>query len=422
MRSVTGEMGLMRIKSVWGAGVLATLAALAALSPGRSLAQESWPQGGFATGYAPPAVPLPYPLYSTHPEQGGLFVFGSYIMYNQTNTMKSQEVAVRGFVATDDTVLNAAGSAGTFVGSRNNALDVNQVTGPFSFQPGFEVGIGWKFGDGSSLTAEFWWITEAQYTAVATLAQPIGSGLIRSDQADTFLFSPVFNFPSDFAGAPNKVTNGTAGPFSVYGIWNGASAMTLVFWQRAQQFQLTYRKPFYETDCYRASALVGPRYFWVEDKFRWVTTDIDNLTGLSAPQFVGVYNNQVDNTMYGFYTGLQQEWYLGWGFAAMLNLNAALFLDSVKEQVDYERGDRFGPRNKRSRRLWQVVPELQVTPSVMWYPLEGVQVKFGYDIFAFFNTIASPNPVDFNYSSINPGYESTIRIFNGFQASIALIF
>jgi hypothetical protein len=419
----------MRIKSVWGAGALAALAALAVLSPGRSLAQESWPQGGFATGYAPPVVQMPNPLYSTHPEVGGLFVAGSYIMYNQTNTMRSQEVAVRGFVANDDTVLNAPGSAGTFVGSRNNALDVNQVTGPFSFQPGFELEIGWKFNDGSALTASFWWISEAQYTAVATLAQPIGNGLIRSDQADTFLFSPVFNFPSNFAGAPNKVFNAlgpggvnTVGPFSVYGIWNGASSMTLAFWQRAEQFYVTYRKPFYETECYRASALVGPKWFWIQDKFRWVTTDIDTLTGLSAPQFVGVYNNEVDNNMYGGFIGLQQEWYLGWGLAAMLNLNAALFLDSVKESVDYETGDRFGPRNKRSRRVWQVVPQVQVTPSVMWYPMEGVQLKVGYDIFAFFNTIASPNPIDFNYSSINPGYSSTTRIFNGFQAAIALIF
>jgi hypothetical protein len=421
MRSVTGEMGLMRIKSVWGAGVLAALASLAVLSPGRSLAQESWPQGGFATGYAPPAVPLPYPLYSTHPEVGGLFIAGSYTFYNQTNPLRSQEVAVRGFVTNDDSVLNAAGSAGTFVGSRNNALDVNQVTGPGSFQPGFDLAIGWKFGDGSSLTADFLWISETQYTAVATLAQPIGNGFIRSDQADTFLFSPVFNFPSDFAGAPNKIVNGTAGPFSVYGIWNGASSMTLAFWQRAQQFTLTYRKPFYETECYRASALVGPRFFRIDEKFRWLTTDLDAF-GQSAPIFVGVYNNQVTNNMYGLYTGLQQEWYLGWGVAAMLNLNAGMFMDVVRESVDYERGDRDAPENKRTLRRWRAVPEVQVTPSVMWYPLEGIQMQFAYDIFAFFNTVASPNPVDFNYSAINPGYSNVFRLFNGFQATIAFIF
>lgn len=419
----------MRSKSVWGAGVLAALAALTALSPGRAVAQSLWPEGGFATGYAPPAVQLPYPLYSTHPEIGGLFIAGSYIMYHQTNPLQSQPVGYRGFVATDDTVLNAAGSAGTFVGSRNVALDVNQVTGPFSFQPGFMLDIGWKFGDGSSLTATYWWISETQYNAAATLAQPIGNGFIRSDQADTFLFSPVYNFPSDFAGAPNKVINAsgpgnvnTAGPFSVYGIWNGASAMTMVLWQRAEQFYLTYRKPFYETENYRASALVGPRWVHLQDKFRWVTTDIDTITGASSPIYVGTYNNQVDNNMYGAYTGLQQEWYLGWGLAAMLNLNAGIFMDVVREGVDYERGDRNGPEMKRVRRVWRPVPELQVTPSVMWYPLEGVQLQFAYDFFAFFNTVASPNPVDFNYGAVNPGYEDIIRYFNGFQATIAFIF
>lgn len=409
----------MGIKSVWGAGVLAALAALTVLAPGRSLAQESWPQGGFATGYAPPAVPLPYPLYNTHPDLGGLFIAGSYVMYHQTNPITQQEVAVRGFVATDDSVLDAAGSSGTFVGSRNQALNVNQVSGPYSFEPGFQLAIGWKFGDGSALTATFWWVAESQYRAAATLAQPIGNGLIRSDQADSFLFSPVFNFPSDFAGAPNKVATGA--PYGVYGIWNGASAMTLVLWQRAEQFYMTYRKPFYETERYRASALVGPKFFWQEDKFRWVTTDLTSL-GTSSPVYVGVYNNQVDNRMYGLWAGLQQEWYLGWGLAAMLNLNVSGLLDVVKTSVDYQRGDRGGPENKRSRNMFRMVPEFQVKPGLMWYPLEGVQIQVAYDFFFFLNTVASQQPIDFNYSSLTPQYNDVARFFNGFQATIALIF
>jgi hypothetical protein len=423
MRLVTEEMGLMRIKSVWGAGVLAALAALTMLAPRTILAQESWPQGGFATGYAPPAVQLPYPLYSTHPEIGGLFLAGSYIMYNQTNPLRGhvQEVAVRGFQATDDTVLNAPGTAGTFIGNRNEALDVNQVGGPYTYAPGFQLDIGWKFGDGSALTATFWWISNVQYSAAATLAAP---GLqFRSDQAQTFLFSPVYNFPSEFAGAPNKVTNpqGTAGPFSVYGIWNGASVMTIAMWQRAEQFYMTYRKPFYETENYRASALVGPKWFWIEDKFRWVTTDVDAF-GNSSPIYAATYNNQVDNRMYGLWTGLQQEWYLGWGVAAMLNLNAGAFLDVVKTAVDYQRNDRGGPENKRGRTMWRAVPELQATPSVMWYPLEGIQLQAGWDFFVFFNTVASQQPIDFNYSSLAPPYVDIARFFNGFQATIAFIF
>ncbi len=89
----------------------------------------------------------------------------------------------------------------------------------------------------------------------------------------------MFNFPAEFAGAPYKVTNAanTEGPYSVYGIWNGASVMTIALLQRSEQFFLTYRKPFYETENYRASALVGPKWFWIQDKFTWITTDLDNF-------------------------------------------------------------------------------------------------------------------------------------------------
>lgn len=417
MRSVTEEMGHMRIKSVWGAGVLAALAALAVLAPGRSLAQESWPQGGFATGYAPPAVPLPYPLYTTHPETGGLFLAGSYIMYNQTNPIQGQEIAVRGFVATDDTVLNAAGSAGTFVGPRNNALDAGQVHGPFTFEPGFQLEIGWKFGDGSALTATFWYIEQAQYSAVATLAAP--NYQFNSNQSATFLTAFVFNFPSDFAGAPDKVSTG--GPYSVYGIWNGASSMTEAFWQWAEQFYMTYRKPFYETENYRASSLVGPRWIRLSDKFQWVTTDLDGF-GNSSPIYSAIYNNIVTNNNYGLWGGLQQEWYLGWGVAAMLNIDGGVFLDSITTQVDYQRADFGGPEHKRGRSLWTASAMAQITPSLMWYPMEGIQLQFAYDFFAIFGNMASPQPVDFNYSSLTPAYSYPVRFFNGLQASVAFIF
>ena len=413
----------MRIKSVWGAGVLAALAALTVLAPGKTLAQESWPQGGFATGYSPPAVQLPYPLYSTHPENGGLFVAGSYIMYNQTNPLRgqSQPIAYRGFVATDDTVLDSPGTAGTFVGNRNVALNSIQVGGPYTFEPGFQLEIGWKFGDGSALTASFWYITDAQYSAAATLAAP--NYQYTSSQQQTYLTSFVYNFPADFAGAPDKVTNasGTAGPYSVYGIWNGASTMTISLRQFAEQFFMTYRKPFFETETYRASALVGPKFFWIEDAFRWITTDL-NTFGVTSPIYEGVYNNQVDNRNYGVWAGLQQEWYLGWGLALMLNLNAGAFLDVVKTEVDYQRGDRGGPENKRGRTMEQAAAQLQATPSIMWYPLEGIQVAFTYDFFVFLNQAASQQPVDFNYSSIDPAMTYFARFFNGFQATVAFVF
>ena len=65
---------------------------------------------------------------------------------------------------------------------------------------------------------------------------------------------------------------------------------------------------------------------------------------------------------------------------------------------------------------------LEATPGLMWYPIEGVQLKFGYDFMAFFNTISSPRPISFDYSGLDPAYERTFRFFDGFQASLAISF
>jgi hypothetical protein len=40
----------------------------------------------------------------------------------------------------------------------------------------------------------------------------------------------------------------------------------------------------------------------------------------------------------------------------------------------------------------------------------------------FFNTIASPNPVNFSWGGLDPTYSSTFRIFDGFNAGLALVF
>jgi hypothetical protein len=431
----------MRTTSVWGARGLAALlalAALVALAPGRSWAQ-------LAGNYSPPDVQLPLPLYSTRPDVGGLFVDAGFAFYTQSNPIKSQPVAYRGFIVSQNTFPSPDGTnatfnlkdpatgnvafQGQFIGSRALALDTNQVTGPSSFQPGFNIEAGWKFGDGSALTIGYLWLSEESYRATATLVNtPIQS--FGNQQQDTFLTSFVYNYPSDFAGPINKIQTlnptGLPGAFvpapgAAYGIWNGASAMTLSFIQRFQQVEATFRKPFYETENYRASAVVGPRYSWIAEKFSWVTTDLD-FTGASSPIYVGTYNNQVDNHMYGVHAGLQQEWYVGGGFAAMLTTSGALFADVIREAADYQRGDRGGPENKRTVRQFNIVPEVQVTPSVMWYPIEGVQIKVGYDIFAFFNTRAATTPIDFNYSALVPGYQDVSRLFQGFQANVAFVF
>jgi len=41
---------------------------------------------------------------------------------------------------------------------------------------------------------------------------------------------------------------------------------------------------------------------------------------------------------------------------------------------------------------------------------------------AFFNTISSPVPVSFDWMGVDPGYQSTFRLLDGFNAGFALVF
>jgi hypothetical protein len=423
----------MRRITVWGAGLLA---ALAALTPGGAFAAGGGPNGEGAPDYAPPGtwLDLPLPLYSTHPDLGGPFVFGGFALYRETNPLTDQPVAYRGFIVT--TPIAPGGSwpfpQGAFIGNRTVALDTHQVTGPGTYQPGFTIGAGWKCQDGAALTVSWMWLATAQFRADATLINRPDQ-VFRDDLANSFLTSFVYNFPSQYGGPLFKATiantpGATPSPIGgLFGIWNASSVQTLQFEQRASQIDVTYRQPFYETECYRVSGLVGPRFFWIWERFTWTTTDI----GLDAagnalpddPTFSARYTNVVSNRMYGVNVGFCQEYYCGCGFACMLESEACLYLDVVKEQAKYQfPNDQIPPQNKRRLTDYKVVPEFQLTPRLMWYPYEGIQLSLGYDLMAFFNTVSAPRPIDFNYSALDPPYVSTFRFFDGWQASIAFVF
>jgi hypothetical protein len=381
------------------------------------------PAGGTARAqdYALPDPNLPLPLGSTRPEDGGFFAGLSYTMYRMTNPLKAQEVAVRGFLDVDGSInqaVNGFQAAHTFFGSSREALNVQQVTGPNHYVPGFNVELGWKFADGAALTIGWMYFFETKKTAVATVAPP---GLVvGNDLADSFLFSPVFNFPSQYAGTPGKI--GVGNPLAAYGIWNGASLMTIDFEQHFQQWEATYRMPLYQDECMRLNGMVGPRFAWIWERFRWTTMDLD-AGGNTDPSTEAIYTNIVSNRMYGFHVGSQVEYYMGYGFACMLDLQGAAFLNIVKERAKYELGAKLPPVNKRALTDFSFVPEVQGTASVMWYPIEGVQFKLSYDVLAFFNTISMQDPIDFNYSALTPEYTHwKPRFFDGIQASIAIWF
>jgi hypothetical protein len=41
---------------------------------------------------------------------------------------------------------------------------------------------------------------------------------------------------------------------------------------------------------------------------------------------------------------------------------------------------------------------------------------------AFFDTLASPNPISFDYGALNPAWQKVSRYFDGFNAGIGFIF
>jgi hypothetical protein len=376
-------------------------------------------------GYAPADPQLPLPLGSTRPEDGGLYTAVEALLFHTTMPLtSSQEIARRGFIASD----NSLGfTPGTFVGSGTTALNVNNLAGQDSYQPGINLCLGWKFRDGSSVSLNWFFLSETNYATAATLVPRLF--FVRNDFADSFLTAPVFNFPPEYGGPPGKIQtpDGTAGPFAAYGIWNGASIMTIQQIQRFQQWDITYRVPVIDRECYRFSGLVGPRFSWIWDRFAWRTTSFGTDSAgaaIAGPSDVALYTNIVSNRMYGAFIGCQQECYLGHGFACMLDTQVTGLIDTVKERAKYELEQRFQglPENKRAKHDWSVVPMFSGTLSLQWYPTEFIQLSVGYQLMYFMNTIFSRRPIDFNYSNIAPHYDHINVLFDGFRAGIGFWF
>src|SRR5262249_39239980 len=155
---------------------------------------------------------------------------------------------------------------------------------------------------------------------------------VRPDLADSFLTAPVFNFPPEYSGPEVKAPALGTPLLTVnqgYGIWNAADVMSIDFIQRYQQFDIGGRVPIFETDCWRSYGLVGFRFAWIWERFRWRTVDsgfftdvpldptvnIDPITGRIfralpltitttlhpdlSPSNAAIYTNVVSNRMYG---------------------------------------------------------------------------------------------------------------------------
>jgi hypothetical protein len=414
------EMGLMRTRTGWLAWLLTMGAALA---PTGVRGQE-----------APPADPV-YPLpLNNHLEKGGFYAAAEFTFFQQENPLRHQIIAVRGLEDFDGSITAALNGKliqpasgppiivpgtpmpGTFLGSGAPALAADDAGGQ-SYEPGVRFTAGWKFRDGTAIEFSWWTMNEMKYSAVATLIPPtLNPGGVTL--VDTFLFSPVYSFPNEFQGQPQKVAIGN--PNAAYGIWNAASVMGISFVQRFDQWDVTGRIPIFETDYCRCYGLIGGRHVSLWEDFKWRTVSED-FNGQASPADVAIYSNVVSNQMYGVDIGCGTEWFVGHRFAFTIDARAAGMVDYVHEIAKYERSDNV-TESKRARREFNFVPEFTAAANFWWYPIEGVQVRFGYEIMEFINTLAAPDPVSFNYGNPATDYKSTARFFNGFTAGIGFAF
>lgn len=380
----------------------------------------------------PRADPVfPVPLYSPRPELGGFFFDGEFLYWRQTNPIRNQIIAIRGFQNTDGG--SPPGQApGTFNGSGAEALNAQDVSGPGTYIPGYRFGLGYRFRNGITVEGIYNHLFNVRYVAQATLVPPTTPppGQLDPALANTFLFSPVFNFSSDWAGPtlPNIVGGNPQGN---YGIWNAAEEMTLRFEQRLEKYELRFRIPIFETEydpvqnpeklALRCYGMWGLRHYWVWERFQWRTVNRD-ANGNAEPKDFATYSNILSQPMYGPFVGWGGEVYKGHGVSLSLDLFAGAYVNFVREIVRWERGDR-ATEAKRSRRVYTIVPETEAHLNVWWYPIEGVQIRLGYDVMGLYNTIASPRPVDFNFGAMAPDFPHwAVRMLDGFNVGIGFIF
>jgi len=405
----------------WSAALIATGALLApGVGPRRADAQVS---DYVVPGSAGFNVPIP----TGKSGDNGVYGFTEILVLTQTRTLGVQTVATRGLVDTRGII---TGTPGTYIGSGQVALS----TGDFprrSWNPGYSFGLGYKFDNGISVYGSYFHLAGQNEHAGATLTTPYGQN--RADLADSFLFAPVFNFPPQFAGprvkTPQDDPNGdgtqsrdAGGNF--YGIWNGASVMDIQFTQWFNHAEVGARMPLFQTETSRIYGLAGGRYSMFMERFKWRTVSYD-INGVAGPQDVATYNNTLSQRLYGPFVGCGHEAYIGNSFAVSVDTTAALLLGIVKERAKYSLGDRHTNiiQNKLSRNDFEIVPNANASINLMWYPIEGVQVRAGYNAMMYFNTQYMQEPIGFNYSSLDPAYgTNSFRILHGVNVGLGIFF
>jgi len=369
--------------------------------------QGDWGYSGY------PSINTPLPLGPSNASTGGIYGAAEFIFMSQNRPLGDQVVAIRGFRDTDGTIV---GIPGQFVGSGNQALSTTDL-GRTSWAPGYRATLGYKLEDGSSISISYLQLVEVKYAQ--------GAGPIAPDQnpgaldSNTFLYAPVFGFSPQFSGPTGKVAVGSG--TSPYGIWNGATTMQEQFIERYTQWDITARMPVFESEYAKSYALGGGRFAWFWDEYKWDVVDT-SVNGNTGPQDAANYHNIMSQRMYGPFIGLGNDIWLGNNFALSTEVSAAALLNVIKTRAAYVLGDN-STESKHAFEYYSIVPNLNANASIWWYPIEGMQVRFGYNLMTFFDTQYMQQPVGYNAASPDPSYKTLpFRMLQGFNIGVGYSF
>jgi hypothetical protein len=373
-------------------GLLGVMLAVLA-TPAITLAQP------YTDSYSIPGRPeVIAPLPTGKPDENGFWGALQLLVGSQSFALGQQDIAVRGIIDTSGLL---TGQPGTYIGNGEVALRSGDF-GRKSYQPGYQFSLGYKFDNGLSVWTKFGQLVRTRYSTGASGPAP-AFFRARTDLADTFLTSPVFNFNPLYSGPDIKTPFdlGLANPVGNFnGIWNGAIQMDIQFEQAFTQGEIAARVPLFETDFSRVYGFGGGRYAWFFERFYWRTQAAD-IDGISFPQDVAIYTNTLSQRMYGPYLGCGHEIYLGKRLAVALDLSAAGLVNLSKHRVKYKLGDETNSA-KRKRLDYDLVPNVNVDLNWMWYPIEGVQLQAGYSFQSYFATRYMKEPVAFNFGALDP--------------------
>jgi len=362
---------------------------------------------------------VPSYLPTGAPGDAGFYFGMEFVMLYQTRAIGHQTIARYGFY---DLTGEVTGKPGSIVGSGRDALNPNMFRNGPTAQPGFSVELGYRFDDGTKIFANYLQLYDAHYSVGASTVPPGYAVPLQNGQitlADTFVSSPVYSFNALFAGSANKVTG--VSDTAVYGIWNAASQMDMKFTQRYQQAQAGARVPMLMTDYSRVYSMGGMQFSWFFERFHWRTVSSDQ-NGNANETTVANYTNTLSQRMYGPFVGCGHEIFVANQFSLSCDLTGALLLNVEKERAKYILASRT-VQSKWGNQDFLLTPNANVAFNLWWYPIEGVQLRAGYQAMTFYNTKYMINPVGFNYGNIAPQYEfKAFRLLHGFNLGVGFFF